>query len=115
MPEIRTKVSGVTYADPRSKINRQDLIRQYMTTDTALELKREPRNPHDANAVGVWLVRRGCLGKKRFHIGYIHRDQAAQVAALMDSGRKVMAMVSAVTGGVGEKRTLGINVVLRYE
>lgn len=47
-------------------------------------LRREPKNEHDANAVGVWY--------KRQRIGYLPRDRAAEIAPMIDEriGRGVM-------------------------
>ena len=110
--EIRTKISGVTNLEPKTKRNRQELIRQFVTAGTPLIAKRERRNPYDPNAVALWLKRRGCLGKKQFHLGYVHRGKVKEVAALMDAGRKVTVTVVAVTGGTADKPTRGVNIVI---
>ena len=110
--QIRTKIAGVTNIDPKSKRNRQELIRQFVSAGTPLIAERERHNRYDPHAVALWLERRGCLGKKRFHLGYVHSGLAKDVAALMDSGRKVNVTVVAVTGGTPAKPTRGVNIVI---
>jgi len=57
-----------------------------MKVGDALELVREPDNPHDANAVGVeWR------GHK---LGYVPRRENADVARQIDRGANVRARIS---------------------
>ena len=54
-----------------------------------MELIREPDNPHDKNAIAVFLK----LGRllEIGQVGYIGREDAALLAVLMDSGSKLVA------------------------
>lgn len=54
-------------------------------------LQREPHNPHDPNAVAVY-VRGG------WHVGYLPREHAVRVAQMLDSGEYA---VSAKYAGYG--------------
>lgn len=71
-----TKVAGVTF-DNDNGTNRQDIIGIYAKEGDTVALVPEPDNPYDANAVGVWLERKGMFKNKRFQIGYLSRTFAA--------------------------------------
>jgi len=49
-------------------------------------LLREPNNPADPLAVGVWLVH---SGRPRWRLGYLDRTVAARVAPRLDAGAQV--------------------------
>ncbi len=51
-----------------------------------LELKREPKNPHDKNAVAVF--------HGRTHLGYVPATDAPAIAKVMDSGLTATAVLS---------------------
>lgn len=55
-----------------------------MRPGARLILARQPDNPHDPNAVRV-------LSPSSIMLGYVPRDQAAQVARVMDRGEYVQA------------------------
>lgn len=105
-----TKISGVTRTDPHSKKSRQEIITKYVSAGTDLKLRREPRNPVDPNAVAVWLERRGCLGRKRFHLGYLNKKRAKEVAESLRAGGRAYAKVKNVTGGMEGRPTRGVNI-----
>ena len=50
-----------------------------------LELRREPGNPHDANAIAVHAG--------GVHVGFVPRELAAELAPLLDAGRVWSAVV----------------------
>jgi len=57
-----------------------------MKVGDALELVREPGNPHDANAVRVeW---------RGYQLGYVPRRENADVARQIDRGNRVKARIS---------------------
>ncbi len=95
--EFFTKVMGVTFE------GRQDLVAGLSAGD-ALELERQPANPHDANAIAV---RFGTL-----HIGYLRREIARRIAPAIDAGARYSASVGSVTGGVRDKN-VGVNILVR--
>ena len=49
-----------------------------------VQLQREPNNPHDNNAVSVWVEVPGFLGAKRKQIGYLKRSHAERIGTLLD-------------------------------
>lgn len=57
-----------------------------LTLGDPLELRREPDNPHDANAVAI----HNQTGAK---LGYVPREQAVEVAEQLDSGIDLAAIV----------------------
>ena len=96
--QFNTKVAGVTFE------GRQD-IAAGLTAGVALELRRQPQNPYDANAVSVHY---GAL-----QIGFLNREMAAKLAPLIDAeGRRYAAEITAITGGKNG-RSFGINILVR--
>src|ERR1700736_4152613 len=81
---FNTKVVGVSFE------GRQDIVAG-LAPGAALELRRQPDNPHDPNAIGVWY---GAL-----QLGFLKRPIAARVAPHVDAGERYSAHVTAVTGG----------------
>lgn len=119
--EIYTKVVGVTHKDPHSGIDRQWLIKKFVHPGTKLIPQLEPTNPYDPDAVMLWLkVKRKPLlkllsGKDlHFHIGYLQRELAKDIARILRSKRRVDITVLEITGGTKAKPTCGMNIVLRY-
>lgn len=107
-----SKVAGVTAKNTDGR-SRQKYIRAFCKPGKALILKREPKNPYDANAVGVWVLARVLLFiTSEVQIGYLNKDVAREVAPHMDAGGRVTAKISEVTGGTRGKSTLGVNIAL---
>jgi single-stranded-DNA-specific exonuclease len=90
---FNTKVVGVTFE------GRQDVVGG-VREGAALELRRDPGNAYDSNAIGVWF---GAL-----QLGFLKREIALRVAPNIDGGERYTAEVTAVTGG--GTRSVGINV-----
>lgn len=69
----------------------------------AVELVREPNNPHDASAIAVHLQEKP---RKGMHVGYIPRSLAAMFALKMDLGeitfQEAWLMEADAEGGTGE-------------
>lgn len=87
--DIETQVVGVVYG------NRQSVISK-LTQGEQVWLRREPKNRYDANAIRVERTD----GQQ---IGYISRDEAAQMAPALDShGQRVAAEVVEIAAGLGE-------------
>jgi hypothetical protein len=55
------------------------------------ELRREPNNTHDENAIAVRLLDKPW---RRFHIGYLPRAVAAELAPKLDSGELEISSVT---------------------
>ena len=107
--EERTKIKGVTFDDPHTGMNRQEIIRRYVRSGTRLVPRLEPDNPVDPGAVAIWLENED----GQFHLGYLSKERAETVGGMLRAGCDLEATVSGVTGGVAGKPTLGVNIVIR--
>lgn len=94
-----TKIVGVTFE------NRQDLIAR-LTAGQRLEIKRQPENIYDANAVAVCTLDDQVLG-------YLKAEIAKYLAPLMDAGAAYHAQVSLLTGSAGQN--WGANILVCKE
>jgi single-stranded-DNA-specific exonuclease len=94
-----SKIAGVSFE------GRQDVIAG-LRPDAELDLRREPANVHDANAIAVYY---GGL-----QLGYVKKGIAAHVAPLIDAGARYRARVASLTGGRagnGDKHR-GVNILV---
>lgn len=113
--EIHTKIRGVTYDDPASGVNRQDIIRAFVKPGTKLELRPEATNPVDSEAIAVWLRNKSLLmGKKEYHLGYLSHELAHEMRTHLAQGIQPVVTVLGVTGGTKEQPTRGVNIVIRF-
>ena len=70
----------------------------------ALELRREPGNPHDAQAIGVaW---RGCK------LGYVPRRENGALAWALDRGEPLQARISRLTRHPNPARRIEFEVFI---
>lgn len=103
---ITTKIAGVTFE------GRQAVIATLTGTE-AVQIRPEPENPYDANALAVFAATSD--GVKQ--IGYVPRYLAAEIAPLLD-GERVIATIHSIVGGFetrdGETASLGILVTFEY-
>jgi hypothetical protein len=79
--------------------NRASIIRRHCHDGLNAVLKREPDNPHDPNAIAVFIeVPRlfGLLGRGLQQIGYIKASAAKGLAKRMDEGLSIQARVASV-------------------
>ncbi|HYZ16360.1 MAG TPA: HIRAN domain-containing protein, partial [Candidatus Acidoferrum sp.] len=95
---FNTKVVGVSFE------GRQDVVAG-VVPGAALDLRRDPSNAYDPNAIGVWY---GAL-----QLGFLKREIAARIAPNIDAGERYRADVTAITGG-GTK-AFGINIYVTRE
>jgi len=100
-----SKIAGVTHSNDDGTA-RQDLIEELADrrdqANIELTLRRDPHNPHDANAVAV-------LTTNGQQLGFLPRKCAETVARIMDRGVAVRASVAMVTGG-GLTQAFGVNI-----
>lgn len=75
---------------------------QTKALNSKLVLEREPRNPHDSNAIAVSI----CDEK----VGHINKDAAAIIAPLMDSGEEFKVVV-----GKFSKQSIGLQIISMEE
>jgi single-stranded-DNA-specific exonuclease len=103
MRSLFTKVAGVSRANDDGS-DRQQVLQDWRT----LQLVRDPDNPYDKNAVKV------CLATGR-QLGFLSGELAADLAPKIDKGKRIEAVITEVTGGPEEGKTLGCNLkVLIY-
>jgi len=85
-PELRSSI--LVQSSPLAGFRYYDAgaLWDEMKVGDALELVREPDNPHDANAVRVeW---------RGYRLGYVPRRENADVARQIDHGSQVKARIS---------------------
>ena len=75
---FNTKLAGVTFGDCQKSI-----IKWGHSDIGYFSLEREPDNPHDPNAVGVWFL--------NDRLGYLQKPIAEKLAPMMDAGTKLTA------------------------
>ncbi len=93
----RLPVAGFRFHEGREVL---DLLRE----GDALELRREPENPHDPRAVRIlWLG---------VTLGYLPRNRNEAPADLLDRGVAVMARISAVDRDAEPWQAVRIEVLL---
>ena len=100
MRSLFTKVAGVTKTNDDGS-NRQQILQDWRT----LQLIRDPSNPYDRNAVKI------CLSTGQ-QIGFLSAELAAEFAPKIDKGKRIEAVITEITGGIEENKTLGCNVKL---
>lgn len=86
--------------------DRQRIIKECKVGDE-IRLVREANNPYDENAVALLTAR----GRQ---IGYLERETAEDVAALMDDGAHPTAVIAKILGGTGEKPHRGVVIDVRW-
>lgn len=84
---------------------RAEVIRRHVRSGMLVQLRREPSNPHDPNAVAVLVeVPRlfGLLGRGLAEIGYLKSGAATNIAAKIDSGIEVTGRITSFYAPVGK-------------
>ena len=98
--DLQSKVVGVT------RHNHDGSDRQVIAAECRqgeeLELRREPDNPQDKNAVAVFRANGD-------QVGYLSASVAEQLAPLLDADAPITAEVSEVTGGTSD-HPYGVNI-----
>jgi hypothetical protein len=84
---------------------RADTIRENMVEDQHVFLVRDPANPFDANAIRIFTKRRGSkmehtgeaiVNLQFLEIGFVPRDDAADMAPLLDAHYKFVALCTQI-------------------
>ncbi|MCM1335194.1 MAG: HIRAN domain-containing protein [Bacteroides sp.] len=101
---LTVKVVGVTFGIRQQLLHRPA---KYQPEDVTIRLRRERGNAADGNAVQVIAAVRG---KGKAVVGYLNREIAACIAALMDGGKTVYSRFRGVTGGEEYRLTYGLNL-----
>ena len=95
---FHSKVAGVSFE------GRQDVIGG-LHAGAELELKREPENEFDSNAIGVYYG--------RLKLGFIKKAIAAHIAPLIDGGERYRAQIASLTGG--DEKHRGVNIFVERD
>ena len=84
LPDFHTPVRGYAFAavpPPQAAV---------LDPGSPVSLIREPDNPADPLAVGVWLLEGGA---PRWRLGYLDRSVASRIAPRLDAGMAVDAVL----------------------
>lgn len=92
MPQLLTKVSGVTFGKRQTAIEHLTHYRPELVT---ISLHREAHSRFDRNAIAVVAT---VKGKGSYTMGYVPKALSAFIAPLMDSGRRVYSALKAIKG-----------------
>lgn len=107
---FHSRVVGVSHANEDGR-SRQKYIAAFCKRGMPLILKREPENPHDPNAIGVWIKARVLfVFTDVVQIGYLDARTAGELTRHLDRSGKVSAVITDVTGGLAGKRTRGVTI-----
>lgn len=106
MKSVVAKVAGVTYE------GRQSIIAK-LKGEEPVKLEPEPENPHDENAIAVWVA----TSEGPQHVGYIPRYLAAEIAPHLE-GESLITKIHEITGGFelanGETAAYGLRLWFEY-
>ncbi|HEY1977407.1 MAG TPA: helicase-related protein [Candidatus Baltobacteraceae bacterium] len=96
---FHTKIAGVSFE------GRQDVLAG-LREGVELELRREPENAHDPNAIAVFYG--------NLQLGFIKRAIAKHIAPVIDGGEPYRARIASLTGGGAEKNR-GVNIYVERD
>lgn len=95
--ELSLAVVGIDYANAdKAKSNRRFELLQCEPGDP-VELRREPKNPHDPNAVAVF-------SERGIQIGYLTAERAPWIGAKISAGEEAGAIFQALGSGAATIR-----------
>ena len=92
LPNICTKVAGVTYGKRQQAIEH---LTHYRPENIRISLYRDNANAYDRNAVAVIAT---VKGKGSYTMGYLPKALAAFIAPLMDAGRTITSRLASIRG-----------------
>jgi hypothetical protein len=79
----------------------------FLRVGQVLQLRREPANSHDPNAIGVWY--------KNDHLGYVPRRENRTLAQMMDRGERLEARIVRLLEDENPWRRIRFRVDLKPE
>lgn len=97
-----SKLVGVSFE------GRQDIIKT-LKGDEEIRFRREPDNGYDSNAVAIDVF----TDNEWKPIGYIAKDNNAELALVIDEGKEASIKISEITGG--DTKHYGVNVFIAYQ
>lgn len=96
-----SKIAGVSF--------RKNIPWEILKKGMVICMLRDPKNPHDTNAIVYTLIHKGMI----YDLGFVNRDLAKELAPKMDTfphGERYHAEISELTGGTEGKENRGINL-----
>lgn len=102
---LRLKVKGTSHRQ-----SALETLSKYRPGDVTVQLRREPYNSHDNNAVAVYAA---APDKRVYFIGYLAKAAAFVLSSLMDKGKEPKAMGLSIVGGFNPWVSLGARVAVR--
>ncbi len=103
---ITTKVKGVTFGNAQKALER---LTMYRSEDIIVELKRDPLNLYDPNAIEVHA---GVKNKGIVKIGYLPAPLSFVMSWLFDKGIAVKALYGEIRGKYEQYMNYGIEIQL---
>lgn len=95
--ELSLAVVGIDFANAdKTKSNRRFELLQCEPGDP-VELRREPKNPHDPSAVAVF-------SERGIQVGYLTAERAPWIGGKISVGEEVEAIFQALSGGAATIR-----------
>lgn len=107
MPRLLTKVSGVTFGKRQQAIEH---LTHYRPQDVRISLYRDKSNVADKNAVAVIAA---VHGKGAYTMGYLPKALAAFIAPLIDSGKAVYSVLTAIKGHYQPYMNYGMEIEVK--
>lgn len=95
---LETRLTRVSYG------NRQEVIAR-MRPDDSIFLRRDYQNPHDSNAIGVYLT------GNRQQFGWVPRELAKELATYMDTGDRLPVKIGRISEGK-EGKYRGVTILI---
>ena len=107
LPNICTKVAGVTYGKRQQAIEH---LTYYRPEHIRISLYRDKANAYDRNAVAVIAT---VKGKGSYTMGYLPKALAAFIAPLMDAGRTITSRLASIKGTNEPYLNYGLGIEVR--
>ena len=107
LPNICTKVAGVTYGKRQQAIEH---LTHYRPENIRISLYRDKANAYDRNAVAVIAT---VKGKGSYTMGYLPKALAAFIAPLMDAGRTITSRLASIRGTNEPYLNYGLGIEVR--
>ena len=107
LPNICTKVAGVTYGKRQQAIEH---LTHYRPENIRISLYRDNANAYDRNAVAVIAT---VKGKGSYTMGYLPKALAAFIAPLMDAGRTITSRLAGIRGTNEPYLNYGLGIEVR--
>ena len=105
---IESKVAGVTKGNRQKALHR--ILTHYTPNQVRVWLERDKANLHDNNAIAVMISVNRSVAYK---IGYIPRNLAYVVSALIDKGFYIKAMFKEIRGHYASYMNYGAVITLQ--